>query len=181
METRGKTNNEFRGEVTEILNHQESNVDQLTANVNQLTTNMNQMNATLQIVMIELQTLRLSRSASDPESHPLTTDESSHRPHETNNPCPHIAADRNHHHLKLSFPKFGGKDATGWIYKAEQYFEFKDIAATQRVQLASFHLEEHALQWHRWYSKYKGSATWEEFTKAILIRFGPTDYEDPSE
>ena len=28
---------------------------------------------------------------------------------------------------------------------------------------------------------YRGPLTWEEFTKAILLRFGPTDYEDPSE
>ncbi|KAI9173743.1 hypothetical protein LWI28_005800 [Acer negundo] len=74
METRDKTNNESYGEVTEILNRQESNIDQLTTNVNQLTTNvnqlttnMNQVNANLQIVMAELQTLCLSRITSDPK------------------------------------------------------------------------------------------------------------------
>ncbi|KAK0608629.1 hypothetical protein LWI29_033588 [Acer saccharum] len=34
---------------------------------------------------------------------------------------------------------------------------------------------------NRWYSKYRGPPTWNEFTKAVLQRFGPTDYEDPSE
>ena len=29
--------------------------------------------------------------------------------------------------------------------------------------------------------KFKGPLTWVEFTQAILLRFGPTDYEDPSE
>ena len=49
------------------------------------------------------------------------------------------------HKLKLSFPKFKGEDLHGWIYKCEQYFEFKGIIPLQLVQLASFHLEEIAL------------------------------------
>ena len=28
--------------------------------------------------------------------------------------------------------------------------------------------------------KFGGPLSWEEFTKAVLLRFGPTDYEDPS-
>ncbi|RVX19461.1 hypothetical protein CK203_008788 [Vitis vinifera] len=50
---------------------------------------------------------------------------------------------------QLSFPKFNGNDPTGWIYEAKQYFEFKNITPEQQVQLASFHLEGIALQWHR--------------------------------
>lgn len=68
----------------------------------------------------------------------------------------------------------------GWIYKAEQYFDFQSIASEQQVKLTSFHLEGIALQWHRWLTKFKGPQTWTEFTKAILLPFGPTDYEDPS-
>jgi len=51
----------------------------------------------------------------------------------------------------------------------------------QQVQLASFHLEGIALQWHRWLTKFHGPLTLEELTKAIQQRFGPTDYEDLSE
>ncbi|KAL5736044.1 hypothetical protein ACOSQ2_030832 [Xanthoceras sorbifolium] len=32
-----------------------------------------------------------------------------------------------------------------------------------------------------WFAKLKGPVTWIEFTKALLLRFGPTDYEDPLE
>ncbi|XP_073138657.1 uncharacterized protein [Henckelia pumila] len=95
--------------------------------------------------------------------------------HRSNNSNPQ------HQNLKLSLPKFNGEDPTGWIYKAEQYFEFQNITIGQKVQLASFHLEGVALQWHRWLKKFRGPLTWDEFTKAILHRFGPTDYEDPSE
>ena len=38
-----------------------------------------------------------------------------------------------------------------------------------------------ALECYRWLTKFKGPQTWTEFTKAILLHFGPTDYEDPSE
>lgn len=51
----------------------------------------------------------------------------------------------------------------------------------QRVSLASFHLEGMALQWHRWYAKYYGPALWIVFTRALLLRFGLTDFEDPAE
>ena len=38
---------------------------------------------------------------------------------------------QNHTQLKLNFPTYGGEDPTGWIFKAEQYFEFKGIAPAQ--------------------------------------------------
>ncbi|KAK9230741.1 hypothetical protein WN944_023713 [Citrus x changshan-huyou] len=169
MDTRGNTNAEFRSEVNEILARHESSFDQV--------------NATLQTLLTELQSLRVSRNSNHPntEINPFASRESSHQPARPDTQRSSSSLDQNHHHLKLSFPKFGGDDPTGWIYKAEQYFEFKNIASDQQVQLASFHLEGIALQWHRWLSKLKGSLDWEEFTRALLQRFGPTDYEDPSE
>ncbi|KAJ0919051.1 hypothetical protein HanRHA438_Chr05g0225021 [Helianthus annuus] len=63
-------------------------------------------------------------------------------------------------YLKLHFPRFSGDDPTGWIYQAEQYFEFQNVATTDQVSLASFHLDGIALQWHRWYTKTRGPLTW---------------------
>ena len=84
-------------------------------------------------------------------------------------------------HLKLSFRRFNGDDPAGWLYRAEQYFEFNNVQNDPCVCLASFRLEGLAFQWHRWFTKVKGPIAWEVFTKAILVRFGPTDFEDPSE
>ena len=67
------------------------------------------------------------------------------------------------------------------MYKVEQYFDFKDITLTQQVQLAFFHLDGIALQWHRLLNKFRGPLTWSEFVKAVLLHFEPTEYEDPSE
>lgn len=83
--------------------------------------------------------------------------------------------------MKLYFPKFNGEEPQGWIYKDEQYFEFKSVPLEQQVPLASFHLEGLALQWHRWFTKFQGLVAWKEFTTAVLLCFGPTDFENPSE
>nr|GEZ49022.1 hypothetical protein [Tanacetum cinerariifolium] len=61
------------------------------------------------------------------------------------------------------------------------HFKFQKVAEGDRIALASFHLDGIVLQWHRWYTKAQGPVTWAEFTKALLVRFGPTEYEDPSE
>lgn len=129
MDTRCKSNAEFHNDVNEILARHESNFDQV--------------NVALQAVLTELQTLRASGShnTSPSETNPFALDESSH-------PCTsrsNIINDHPHQHLKLYFPKFNGDDLTGWIYQAEQYFDFKNIASDQQVRLASFHLEGIAL------------------------------------
>ncbi|KAK0603548.1 hypothetical protein LWI29_006160 [Acer saccharum] len=164
MDMRGKSNAEFRDEVNEILASHESRFDQ---------------------ILTELQALRLqqTRPTTKKDINPFTSGEASHSRNNTqsNTLQTNPANNSTDHHLKLSFPKFNGDDPTGWIYKAEQYFDFKNIVPVQQVQLASFHLEGIALQWHRWLMKFRGPLTWDEFTKAVLHRFGPTDYEDPLE
>ncbi|KAH7512760.1 hypothetical protein FEM48_Zijuj12G0124500 [Ziziphus jujuba var. spinosa] len=137
METRGKSNAEFRNEVNEMLARHESNFDQV--------------HSTLQQLMTEVQHLRLQNSRMDQTLQ-----------------------------LNLSFPRFNGKEPLARLYRAEQYFEFKNIPADQIVQLASFHLDGITLQWYRWLTKFQGPLTWPEFSKLLLHRFGPTDYEDPS-
>ena len=167
MDTRGKTNVEFCNEVNETLVRHKASFDQL--------------NAALQTILIELQTIRTTQrtQAVPPDINPFTQESSSHRAI-----GPSFVASFDHPHppqLKLYFPKFNGEDPIGWVYRAEQYFEFQNIRAAQRVLLAAFHLEGIALQWFRWLTKFRGPLTWEELTQAISLRFSPTEYEDPSE
>ena len=101
MDTRGKTNAEFRNEVSEILARHGSSFDQV--------------NATLQMVLIELQALRISRSSNtvNIETNPFAPAESSHN---RNQPSPSLhgpPTDRPQHHIKLSFPKFNSEDSSG--------------------------------------------------------------------
>ncbi|KAL5857728.1 hypothetical protein ACOSQ3_005186 [Xanthoceras sorbifolium] len=164
METRGKTNPEFRSEVHEILSRHETSFDVMQNNYQQL-------NHSIQAVVAELQAMRMSQATN-------TYNLSSEQTNQINHSSP-LFQDRNHTQLKLFFPKFGGDDPTGWIYEAEQYFEFKGIDSNHQVYLASFYLEGIALQWHRWLTKFCGPLTWEEFTKALLFHFDPTEYENP--
>lgn len=146
MDTKGKSNVEFRSEVMETLARHESGFDQV--------------GTTLQAVHTELQALRASWIL--PKVNPFAREE---HPHTSWTPTEPPRS-----HLKLSFPMFAGQDPTGWIYKGEQYFEFTRTILEKCVHLGSFHLEGIALQWHRWLTKFRGPLTWEEFTKAVQLR-----------
>ena len=143
MDTRGKTNAEFLNNVNEILAQHETSFDQV--------------NTALYAVLTELQDLSASRSqnTSLPETNPFARDESSHQ----HTSCSNTINDHPHQYLKFSFPKFNRDDPTGWIYKVEQYFDFKNIAPYPQVQLASLHLGGIAMQWHQWLTKFRGSLT----------------------
>ena len=118
MDTRGKSNMEFRNEVNETLARHESSFDQI--------------HAALKTVITELQALRPLQNTNtntyQANTNPFAPTESSHQ---LTTSCPNPTAERNNQHLKLSFPKFSGTDPQGWVYKAEQYFEFKNIKPNQ--------------------------------------------------
>ncbi|KAL5739171.1 hypothetical protein ACOSQ2_028351 [Xanthoceras sorbifolium] len=119
METRNKSNTEFRNEVSEILTPYESSFETLNHNYNQL-------HSTMQTVLTELQALRVNSSTHLPNP-PKT--------------------------LPDGFTK----------------------------QNSTLNLKILPIINHRWYTKFKGPLTWDEFTKVVHLQFGPTDYENPSE
>ena len=122
METRGKSNVEFRTEVYEILGRHESK--------------FNQMNASFERLLTELQSQRVNPTSNPPthEVNPFAL-ETTHNPSNFQNLTTtshsslttNLQLDRNHTQLKLSFPKFHGEDPHGWIYRSKQYFKFKSV------------------------------------------------------
>jgi len=48
---------------------------------------------------------------------------------------------------KLEFPRFSGDDPTKWFNNVNQFFEFHNTSETQKVSLASYHLERKVNQW----------------------------------
>ncbi|XP_042501028.1 uncharacterized protein LOC122078897 [Macadamia integrifolia] len=80
--------------------------------------------------------------------------------------------------MRLDFPKFNGEDPLGWIFRAEQFFEFNGTGEALRLSIASFHMEGKALQWYQWMNKQAQFPSWHCFTHALEARFGPTEYED---
>ncbi|GJV06167.1 reverse transcriptase [Tanacetum coccineum] len=60
---------------------------------------------------------------------------------------------------KIEFPKFGGDDVKGWMYKCEQFFKVDNVPDEQKVPLISIHLFDIALMWHRQFMRLLGSDT----------------------
>nr|TKR91215.1 hypothetical protein D5086_0000225710 [Populus alba] len=83
---------------------------------------------------------------------------------------------------KLEFPRFSGDDPTEWFNRVNQFFEFQNTAETQKVSLASYHLEGEANQWWQWIRRNfqdEGRAiAWVDFEDELWARFGPSECEN---
>jgi hypothetical protein len=79
----------------------------------------------------------------------------------------------------LDFPRFKVGDPTAWVYRALQYFHYYQVPEPEKVMHASYHLDEEALVWFQdcWHELHG----WNDFVRAIQIRFGPASYDDPME
>lgn len=78
----------------------------------------------LQQVLTNLQSMKISQGAQSPsmEENPFANGKSSVGCRELHEPF-----------LKLMFPKFDGEDPNGWIYKAEQYFDYNNVSIEQQA------------------------------------------------
>ena len=83
--------------------------------------------------------------------------------------------------VRLEFPKFSGEDLASWVYKANQYFKFYNNPITEKLILASFHIEGEALIWFQDSEKDGLVVDWESLIQALHIKFGATTYDDPME
>lgn len=83
---------------------------------------------------------------------------------------------------KIEFPKFSGDDPTEWMTKVDQFFDYQKTDPSEKVYLASYHLQGEANQWWRWlqrtYREEDKEVTWEVFVEELWSRFGPTDCDD---
>ena len=51
---------------------------------------------------------------------------------------------------RLEFPRFAGSDPTEWFTWVEQFFDYQDTLVSQKVPLASYHMEGEANKWWQW-------------------------------
>lgn len=51
----------------------------------------------------------------------------------------------NEHLMKVFCPKFDGTNPEGWIFLAEEYFDYHGISETSMVRIAGLHMEGAAL------------------------------------
>jgi hypothetical protein len=81
--------------------------------------------------------------------------------------------------MEFEFPRFKGGDPTSWMFRAIQYFEYYQVHDASKVMHASYHLDDDALIWFQ--SCEHDLGCWDNFARAIQLRFGPPSYDDPME
>ena len=80
--------------------------------------------------------------------------------------------------VRLEFPRFSREDPASWVYKANQYFKYYNTPITEKLMLASFHMEGEALVWFQDSEEVGFFADLESLIQALHIRFGATAYDD---
>lgn len=73
---------------------------------------------------------------------------------------------------KVVLPTFEGDDPLGWIARAEKFFEVQGVKPTERLRLAFISMEGNVVHWFQFWHQHSKNASWEEFTAALLRRFG---------
>ncbi|XP_058757342.1 uncharacterized protein LOC131630580 [Vicia villosa] len=81
-------------------------------------------------------------------------------------------------HPKIELSYFDGTDALEWLFQAEQFFAFYSIPYENRLPMAAFYMKGDALGWYKWMFQSNELTTWEAFSKALELRFGPSTYEN---
>ena len=108
---------------------------------------------------------------------------SQHNPNMPNNQMMNLGMGRTANQFsrlaKVEFPKFHGSNVRDWAFRCEQFFLIDNTPEVEKVKIASVHLDEKALLWHRQFVRLVGeNVGWEMYKTAIIQRFGSV-FEDP--
>lgn len=79
---------------------------------------------------------------------------------------------------KLHLQVFDGTNPLEWIFQAEQFFSHYAIMPQQRLLYISPYLAGDALGWYQWMHHNGLLSTWDEFTHALELHFGPSTFEN---
>lgn len=81
--------------------------------------------------------------------------------------------------VKLDFPRFDGSNDIGWIFKAEQFFDYHHTTDNERLTIASVHLDHDIVPWFQMMQRNNQFQDWKSFTRALEQDFGPPPYDCP--
>ena len=56
----------------------------------------------------------------------------------------------------------------------EQYFDLHNVQNTQKVRIATLHLEKNTFSWYRWLCSHKNFFTWSIFTEEMIAHYEDT-------
>ncbi|WVZ18571.1 hypothetical protein V8G54_005893 [Vigna mungo] len=105
----------------------------LTQNQSVLTTSQNELNSKLYSIIAHLSQVNLTSPKTQSPPSPSST---FFKPH-----------------MKLEVPRFNGHDATSWIFKITQFFEYHSTPEEDGLKVASFYMDGAALSWFQWVHK----------------------------
>ncbi|KOM33114.1 hypothetical protein LR48_Vigan01g267000 [Vigna angularis] len=73
---------------------------------------------------------------------------------------------------RVELPTFEGTDPTGWIARAEKFFEIQSVTEKEQMKLVYICMEGEANHWFRFWRKKVKKPTWATLTEAMVRRFG---------
>lgn len=83
--------------------------------------------------------------------------------------------------IRLDFSHFDCNNLAGWVFKATQFFNFRQTPLNQKFVMASFHMEGEALVRYQDTLDSRHFLGWDKFFKALQVCFGPLAYDDHME
>lgn len=79
---------------------------------------------------------------------------------------------------KIQLPTFDGFNPLDWMFQADNYFTYYNIPDAQRLALSVFYFKGDALSWYKHLANNNLLGTWQQFTCALKLRFGPSTFEN---
>jgi hypothetical protein len=73
---------------------------------------------------------------------------------------------------------FDGTNALDWLFQAEQFFLFYNVALENRLPMVAFYMKGEALSWYKWMFQSQQLTDWVSFARDLELRFGPSTYEN---
>ena len=74
----------------------------------------------------------------------------------------------------MDMRNFDAKDLVTWIIQMEQYFDLNNVQNTQKVCIATLHLEQNTFVWYPWIFSCKKIITWSIFTEKMIAHYEDT-------
>nr|XP_023885311.1 uncharacterized protein LOC111997457 [Quercus suber] len=168
------TVNEAIASLRTSSNHHNKDIQEMqtiqsihTRTVNEMNQNINSMTQNINIILQKLNSIDVNQ---DPPQRNVQS-----------NSIPSSSTSSFAKSVRLDFPRFSSSDPANWVYKANQYFVYYQTPITEKLLIASFHMDLEALVWFQEAEEARVFTDWESFVPALHVRFGTSAYDDPME
>lgn len=78
-------------------------------------------------------------------------------------------------HMKIELSRFFVDDLYNWLALTEEYMDYHEVDAVNRVIITGLYFTGDAAFWFKWYKLHIGSGLWTAFIESLLQWFEPGD------